>query len=284
MNIITKHNNHHVVFAYHNTYTNIMIDKDSWTYKKGFTIVELLVVIVVIGILAAITIVAYSGISSRAITSSLQSDLTNASQQLKLFQVDNSAFPLTIDCSLPDSSTNKCVKNSSGNTFTYNANNNVNPQTFGLTASNGTQSYNISQSSSVLSGGSNLFTGFPTNNVYNWTSTSFFSSYYPNVPLKPNTTYTFSYSYSVTSGTLANLRIGMGGGPLNSYLIDYLNWQNTLLSTGKFTFTTPATLAYPYFQLRPVLDIANAGESKNVNLWNIKLEEGNNATAWTPSP
>ncbi len=34
--------------------------------QKGFTIVELLIVIVVIGILAAITIVAYNGVQSRA--------------------------------------------------------------------------------------------------------------------------------------------------------------------------------------------------------------------------
>lgn len=261
-----------------------MIDEDNQTHKKGFTIVELLVVIVVIGILAAITIVSYTGISQRAITSSLQSDLSNAAQQLKLFQVDNSAFPLTINCTSPDSSTNKCIKNSNGNSFTYNANNNVNPQTFGLTATNGSQSYNVSQSSSVLSGGSNLFTGFPTNSVYNWTSTGYYASYYPNVPLKPSTTYTFSYSYSVTTGTLANLRIGLGGGNLGTYNTDYVGWTGALLSTGKFTFTTPSTLTYSYFQLRPVLDIANAGESKNVNLWNMKLEEGSTATPWTPSP
>ena len=59
------------------------------TLSKGFTIVELLVVIVVIAILAAITIVAYTGISQKAITASLQLDLSNASKQLKLFQVDN---------------------------------------------------------------------------------------------------------------------------------------------------------------------------------------------------
>ena len=34
--------------------------------KQGFTIVELLIVIVVIAILAAITIVAYTGIQNRA--------------------------------------------------------------------------------------------------------------------------------------------------------------------------------------------------------------------------
>lgn len=42
--------------------------------KKGFTIVELLIVIVVIGILAAITIVAFNGVQNRAHNASAQSD------------------------------------------------------------------------------------------------------------------------------------------------------------------------------------------------------------------
>ena len=39
--------------------------------RQGFTIVELLVVIVVIGVLAAITIVAYNGMQARAYNASL---------------------------------------------------------------------------------------------------------------------------------------------------------------------------------------------------------------------
>lgn len=45
--------------------------------QKGFTIVELLIVVVVIAILAAITIVAYNGISNRAYDSSIQKDLVD---------------------------------------------------------------------------------------------------------------------------------------------------------------------------------------------------------------
>lgn len=41
--------------------------------RQGFTIVELLIVIVVIGILAAISIVAYTGISKRADDSARES-------------------------------------------------------------------------------------------------------------------------------------------------------------------------------------------------------------------
>ena len=48
--------------------------------KAGFTIVELLIVIVVIGILAAITIVAYNGVQERSKTVRVQSDLRNLVQ------------------------------------------------------------------------------------------------------------------------------------------------------------------------------------------------------------
>ena len=63
--------------------------------SKGFTIVELLVVIVVIGILAAITVVSYTGISRRAVAASIQSDLSNASRKLELYRAEdpNNYYP-----------------------------------------------------------------------------------------------------------------------------------------------------------------------------------------------
>ena len=45
--------------------------------RLGFTIVELLIVIVVIGILAAITVVAYNGIQNRARDAKVSSDMHN---------------------------------------------------------------------------------------------------------------------------------------------------------------------------------------------------------------
>jgi len=52
--------------------------------ESAFTIVELLVVIVVIGILAAITIISYNGIQARAQGAKIQSDLYNLEQAIEI--------------------------------------------------------------------------------------------------------------------------------------------------------------------------------------------------------
>ena len=62
----------------------------------GFTIVELLVVIVVIGVLATITIVSFAGVQSRATKASLISDLGGASKLLSMDMVMDGAYPATL--------------------------------------------------------------------------------------------------------------------------------------------------------------------------------------------
>ena len=61
--------------------------------QKGFTIVELLIVVVVIGILAAIVTVAYTGISSSAHKSAVFSDLAGFAKKMELYKVQNSTYP-----------------------------------------------------------------------------------------------------------------------------------------------------------------------------------------------
>jgi len=113
--------------------------------RNGFTIVELLVVIVVIGILAAITIVSYTGISQKAIAVSLQSDLNNAATKIKLFKATNDIFPGSItDCPSP-APTNLCIASSSSNSFTYTANN----ESFSLYDTNNTTNYRITESEKI---------------------------------------------------------------------------------------------------------------------------------------
>lgn len=117
--------------------------------NSGFTIVELLVVIVVIGILAAITIVSYAGISQRAIAASLQSDLANAQKQILIYQTENDVYPGEVDDCPTPADGNLCVdQSSSDNSFTnYSVNNAVNPPTFSLDAVNGSTIYRVTNNS-----------------------------------------------------------------------------------------------------------------------------------------
>lgn len=62
--------------------SSIVLCEDARVRRLGFTIVELLIVIVVIAILAAITIVAYNGITGRARTSAAASDAEQAAKKV----------------------------------------------------------------------------------------------------------------------------------------------------------------------------------------------------------
>ena len=109
----------------------------------GYSIVELVVVIVVIGILATIVIVSYNGVQNRAIANSLRSDLNNASDFLRVDRALSSTgvFPTT----LAAANGGMGVKASSGTAFTYTVNNTNTPKTFCLTATKNAQIYNINQ-------------------------------------------------------------------------------------------------------------------------------------------
>jgi len=103
---------------------------------SGFTIVELLIVIVVIAILAAITIVAYNGIQNRAKRSALQSDLTNSAKKLEIYKYtpgNDEQYPN--DLSTAGVTNTNLAYSRSGTNYC-------------LVAVNGTESYYVSNTSS----------------------------------------------------------------------------------------------------------------------------------------
>ena len=61
--------------------------------SRGFTIVELLIVIVIIAILAAITLVAYNGITARAHSSAAASAAQTVQQKAEAYNAENSNYP-----------------------------------------------------------------------------------------------------------------------------------------------------------------------------------------------
>ena len=99
-----------------------MIDEGNNTHKNGFTIVELLVVIVVIGILAAITIVAYTGIQQRARVATMNSDLNSVQNIFELWNVDHSSYPTDISATTVKASNDIVLQSANSSTgFCVNA-------------------------------------------------------------------------------------------------------------------------------------------------------------------
>ena len=72
--------------------------------ERGFTIVELLIVIVVIAILAAIVIVAYNGIQNRARDTNNKTDAISIAKVAEAVNADNGSYPTgTTDATLTTS-------------------------------------------------------------------------------------------------------------------------------------------------------------------------------------
>lgn len=120
-----------------------MIGRDT-TRIKGFTIVELLIVIVVIGILAAITIVAFNGVSSKAREAEMVTGLSSLQRKMMAERVETETYPATLSAvgiSAPD-----------GGTYQYTVNNAASPATFCITYVRGTTAYYVNQDSKPTAG------------------------------------------------------------------------------------------------------------------------------------
>lgn len=99
--------------------------------KRGFTIVELLIVIVVIAILASITLVTYNKIQGQAKNAALLSAFDATAKALRIYNIKYGTYPLTTD--LPAGATYVCISsnlvessafpnatNGAGSCFMYN--------------------------------------------------------------------------------------------------------------------------------------------------------------------
>lgn len=95
------------------------------TKQAGFSIIELLVVVIVIGILAAIVMLSFTSIQGNAHDSAVQSDLRQAADNIELYGLDNGGlYPAsTANLTTADISATKDSYSTDTNSFIYCRNN-----------------------------------------------------------------------------------------------------------------------------------------------------------------
>jgi len=112
-------------------------------FEQAFTIVELIIVVLVIGILVSLSVVVYNGVRQKASDSALLSDLDNAVSILEHDLSANGTYPTTLD--LADGG--KGVSKSSSDTqYQYTVDNSATPPIYCLSGTVGKSSFYVSSS------------------------------------------------------------------------------------------------------------------------------------------
>ena len=132
--------------------------------NKAFTIIELLVVIVIIGILVAITAVSYNGVTKSAKESALKSELKQASTEVEVAKAKTGNPPANASSlTTPKNGTLTLSTNTEQNTWcltiTPNSPNNQNIPNFNITSDSGT----ISEGGCPFTNGSDIQTATKAN-------------------------------------------------------------------------------------------------------------------------
>lgn len=97
----------------------------------GFTVVELVIVVIVVGVLASMTVITYNVVNRNATESSVKSDLRQAQAVITMLATRNVG-------QYPTSLSTADINASNGNNFAYTVNNASTPPTYCLVATDRT--------------------------------------------------------------------------------------------------------------------------------------------------
>lgn len=173
--------------------------------RRGFTLVELLIVIVVIAVLAAITVVAYRSISQKAQVAATQADLSQVATKLGTYFVDNGTYPTLLS--------DIGIKDNGDVTYYYTYDNSASPANWCVMATYNQDMSSNQYVSSVVSK--------PTSGSCTVT----------NLAINPSVeSSTSNWNYYVNSG-MASIAIGLTGGKSGSKFAR-VTWSSASTSPG----------------------------------------------------
>ena len=124
-----------------------MLTKLTNKNEKGFTLIELMIVIAIIGILAAIAIPQFSAYRTRSYNSAAQADLRNSATAQEAYYVDNQSYAdaatdLTGSYGLTTSQNVDLTAQGTASTYTISAYHSSGDKTYTITGPGGTISSN----------------------------------------------------------------------------------------------------------------------------------------------
>ena len=106
--------------------------------ERGFTLIELMIVIAIIGILAAIAIPQFSSYRKRAYNSAAESDLKNAATAEEAYFVDHQEYGTQDKLALNTSENMTLTAKGNANTYIIVASHSAGDKTYTLTGPGGT--------------------------------------------------------------------------------------------------------------------------------------------------
>ena len=237
--------------------------------QEGFTVTELLIVIVVIGVLAMVGFVGFNGMQVRAKAATLISDLRNASNQLKIDFANTNAYPATIAAANGGAG----LKASRGVTYRYTVNN-TSPQSFCLAATEGSLMYSVNNTTATPSEGScvNVALGANAPSAIitdgNTVSTSFYN---PGSGLQSSTV-TLSSAQEISSVKVWHYYLD--GRTYNATKTevseDGVTWVKVFDSATSGTYPETSagkTHSFDLRKVRYIRDWVNGSSSNNMNHW-----------------
>lgn len=246
--------------------------------NDGFTIIEILIVIVVIGILATITVVSYRGITGNAAAAVLKGDVKEAAERISLVKASDGVYPASVD----EINDGKGPSGSADTTYSYIVDNPTNPTKFCLDGGSNGQYYQMgSTDRSPKKGACNLLGGDTT---VEKTGNNEFATYADLAPIFD--TYglrQYTISFDIKSANTSTQPVMVvysqnGNGARYNFYVNitvsesYKRRSITVTPTVADLSLSESTLSF--------YGTYNTGNIPTIK--NVKVEFGDTATDWTP--